>query len=194
MGVPIGDRNRMIRQALNDERSPLLPFELELIYRDMRHHIDEQHRLGVVMGEAMTQSSETWHDNAPAEAIADESKILSERAGRVAGLMGARALFDYISSDQEDGCVTLGSIVDIKYMGDDNPERVVLTGVSRELTPEARSVAAAESNDEVEAVTISSPLGSALLGHVPGDRVEFKGPSGRTVGLVVEAVRQLNLD
>ena len=194
MGVPIGDRNRMIRQALNDERSPLLPFELELIYRDMRYHIDEQHRLGIVMGEAMTQSSETWHDNAPAEAIANESKILSERADRVAKLIGSRALFDYVAPDAVEDGITLGSIVDVEYVNDNEVERIVITGVSRQLTPEVEQISICGSeNCEVEAVTISSPLGSALLGRESGDVVEFKGPNGRIIGLRVVLVRQLNL-
>jgi transcription elongation factor GreA len=58
-----------------------------------------------------------------------------------------------------------GSVVGIRYEGDDEVERYLIGSIE-------------ERHDEVEVMSPSSPLGSALLGKRVGDVVEYEVPSG----------------
>jgi len=70
-----------------------------------------------------------------------------------------------------DGTVREGEVVLLDF-GDGTPERYVVGAL-------------AEVDDDVDAVTPSSPLGQALLGGVGGQSVSYKTPAGqRTVRIV----------
>jgi transcription elongation factor GreA len=70
------------------------------------------------------------------------------------------------------GEVVAGSVVGIRYEGDDEVERYLLGSIE-------------ERRDDVSTISPGSPLGQALLGHRVGDVVEYEAPNGR---LVVEVV------
>jgi transcription elongation factor GreA len=72
-----------------------------------------------------------------------------------------------------DTTVATGTIVAIRYEGDDEVERFLVGSIE-------------ERNDEVNVVSPGSPLGQALLGRSPGDIVEYEAPGGT---LRVEIVR-----
>ena len=72
-----------------------------------------------------------------------------------------------------DTTVATGSIVSIRYEGDDEIERFLVGSIE-------------ERNDEVGVVSPGSPLGQALLGRSPGEIVEYEAPGGT---LRVEIVR-----
>ena len=61
--------------------------------------------------------------------------------------------------------VETGSVVAIRYEGDDDVERYLIGSIE-------------ERREGVEVMSPSSPLGSALLGKRPGDVVEYEVPSG----------------
>lgn len=70
--------------------------------------------------------------------------------------------------------VATGSIVELRYEGDDDTERYLVGSIE-------------ERQAGVEILSPGSPLGEALMGAVAGDHVSFESPSGAT--LSVEVVR-----
>jgi transcription elongation factor GreA len=64
-----------------------------------------------------------------------------------------------------DTVVATGSVVAIRYEGDDEVERFLVGSIE-------------ERNDELSVVSPGSPLGQALLGRSPGDVVEYEAPGG----------------
>lgn len=181
------DRNAEIQRTIEAEKIPILPFELELARGAMEKHVKTQEALGREMGEAMNQSSETWHDNAPAEAISQASRTLAETAEQTIRVLKLSEIFEYESSP-EDG-VTLGSIVAVRYGSSVEQNRFFLTGISRELTP---SVAAKIPNvEDIDVINISSPVGRALMGKKAGETTMFTTPNGREIELTIDSVEQL---
>jgi transcription elongation factor GreA len=60
--------------------------------------------------------------------------------------------------------VVAGSIVEIRYEGDDDSERYLIGSIE-------------ERHDDLEVISPGSPLGKALLGHAVGDVVDFEAPA-----------------
>jgi transcription elongation factor GreA len=60
--------------------------------------------------------------------------------------------------------VVAGSIVGIRYAGDDDSERYLIGSIE-------------ERHDDLEVISPGSPLGKALLGHAVGDVVDFEAPA-----------------
>jgi len=60
--------------------------------------------------------------------------------------------------------VATGSIVGIRYEGDDETERYLIGSIE-------------ERHDDLEVISPGSPLGQALLGHKVGDIVDFEAPA-----------------
>lgn len=78
---------------------------------------------------------------------------------------------DHSSETTHDGTVREGEVVVIDF-GDGEPERYVVGALT-------------DVDDDVAALTPSSPLGKALLGAVAGSTVSYKTPSGdRSVQVV----------
>jgi hypothetical protein len=62
-----------------DNKRKILQFELNRAQNELANLADKQAELGQSMGEAMSQTSETWHDNSCAEIIAQDSRVLDLR-------------------------------------------------------------------------------------------------------------------
>ena len=71
------------------------------------------------------------------------------------------------------GRVEVGSIVSIRYEGDDDVERYLVGSIE-------------ERHGDLNVVSPSSPLGQALIGKVPGDTLEYQAPGGLLRVEVVE--------
>ena len=71
------------------------------------------------------------------------------------------------------GQVTTGSIVALRYEGDDDVERYLIGSIE-------------ERPDGLPVISPQSPLGQALIGHGPGDTVEYQAPSGTLKVEIVE--------
>jgi len=71
--------------------------------------------------------------------------------------------------------VEAGSIVEIRYEGDDDTERYLIGSIE-------------ERHDDLEVISPGSPLGQALLGHRVGDIVDFEAPARKDLILKVEIV------
>lgn len=63
------------------------------------------------------------------------------------------------------GAVVAGSVVSLRYEGDDDVERYLLGSIEERV-------------DDVHVMTPGSPLGQALLGKRAGDIVEYEAPTG----------------
>jgi len=63
------------------------------------------------------------------------------------------------------GVVVAGSVVSLRYEGDDEVERFLVGSIEERV-------------EEVTIVSPASPLGSALLGKRAGDPVEYEAPRG----------------
>ena len=73
------------------------------------------------------------------------------------------------------GVVAAGSVVTISYAGDDDTERYLIGSIE-------------ERHDELDVISPGSPLGQALLGAKPGDKVTYETPTGATLAVEVVAV------
>jgi transcription elongation factor GreA len=72
-----------------------------------------------------------------------------------------------VADEVEDtGLVVSGSVVTLRYEGDDTDERYLVGSVE-------------ERRDELPVISTGSPLGQALLGHGAGQVVEYDAPSGK---------------
>jgi transcription elongation factor GreA len=61
--------------------------------------------------------------------------------------------------------VAAGTVVTIRYEGDDNPERFLVGSIE-------------ERAEGVDVISPGSPLGKALIGRGKGDSVEYEAPGG----------------
>ncbi len=71
------------------------------------------------------------------------------------------------------GQVVTGSIVSLRYEGDDDVERYLIGSIE-------------ERPDGLPVISPQSPLGQALLGRSRGDTVEYQAPSGTLKVEIVE--------
>jgi transcription elongation factor GreA len=71
--------------------------------------------------------------------------------------------------------VSHGSVVAIRYAGDDEVERYLIGSIE-------------ERHDDLEVISPSSPLGVALIGSSPGDSVTFTAPTGAELQVEIVAV------
>lgn len=175
----------VLRDIITEEKSPMLPFEHAMLRGELQNLGVAQSALSRLLGEAMQQSSETWHDNAPADAINHESRMLSARAEQIIATLGKAVIVGYPEVD--DGSITLGTIVGVKYQGDDEVEHLLLTGVARNA-PNFSS----EANIplQLQIVTAQSPLGSAILGRKPGDTPQYQVKNSM-LRIAIDSVQQL---
>jgi len=99
----------------------------------------------------------------------------SEDAARIIELRGIirRAR---VGSMPDDGLVEPGMRVTVAFDGDDTPETFLL-GARALLGPVG----------DLSVYSPESPLGQAIAGTHPGDRVEYRTPSGAAVGVTIIA-------
>ncbi len=71
--------------------------------------------------------------------------------------------------------VTAGSIVGIRYEGDDDIERYLIGSIE-------------EKRPDLDVVSPGSPLGEALLGAKVGDTVSYEAPNGRALRVEVVTI------
>jgi transcription elongation factor GreA len=71
--------------------------------------------------------------------------------------------------------VSHGSVVAIRYAGDDDVERYLVGSIE-------------ERHDDLEVISPSSPLGEALIGAGPGDSVTFTAPTGAELQVEIVSI------
>lgn len=137
----------------------LLPHEMSLVERDFAVLAVRQAEHGQLLGEAMSQSSETDHDNAPAEIVVSDQEVLMRRAKPLRKIIEWHVFVDYPDEDADE--VFLGSRVTLRI---DHTEPFTVDVVGY-LDSEF-------ADEDVEQVTYQSPIGHALLGRKAGDTLE----------------------
>ena len=95
-------------------------------------------------------------------------------AGRIAHLHAILEDAEIVEAESG-GTVAPGSIVTIRYEGDDETERYLLGSIE-------------ERHDDLDVISPSSPLGEALIGSAPGDAVSFTAPTGAELQVEVVTV------
>lgn len=176
-------RNDKILKIIKAGEVPVLPFELDVAQNQLEEYKNEQDALGEDLGNAMRQSSETWHDNAPAEALSYASKILTERAKALLSLIDNAVVFDLPAKHSNE--VTLGSLVGVLVDGDAQIT-VGLVGAIRELPIDIQR--GVENLAGFQVATISSPMGAALLGLKLHQSGSFLTPQGSKKQIVITSI------
>ena len=75
----------------------------------------------------------------------------------------------------DDGTVQTGSVVELRYEGDDDTEKYLFGSIE-------------ERQEGIENLSPGSPLGEALAGASVGDTVSFETPAGGTLSVEVVSV------
>jgi transcription elongation factor GreA len=94
--------------------------------------------------------------------------------GRIRQLAAMLENAEIVETTNGDG-VGHGSVVGIRYAGDDDVERYLVGSIE-------------ERHDDLDVISPSSPLGEALLGATPGDDVTFTAPTGAELKVTVVTV------
>jgi transcription elongation factor GreA len=110
-------------------------------------------------------------ENGDYHAAKDAQGKMEARIRQLEALLAAATIVD--GGPAPGGTVAAGSVVGLRYEGDDDIERYLLGSIE-------------ERRPGVAIVSPGSPLAQALLGHRPGDVVEYEAPSGMLKVEIVE--------
>lgn len=103
-------------------------------------------------------------ENAEYHAAKEEKAKMEARIAKLFGILENAVI---VEGGAGDGTVVAGSIVLLRYEGDDDDE------AERYLVGSIE-----ERHDDLHVVSPQSPLGEALLGAKPGDTVSYQAPTG----------------
>ena len=112
-------------------------------------------------------------ENADYHAAKDSQGKMESRIRQIQATLSKAQIVDDMGAASPTGTVSAGSIVSIRYEGDDDVERFLVGSIE-------------ERHEDLNVVSPRSPLGQALLGKGPGDVVEYEAPGGK---LRVEIVK-----
>ena len=103
-------------------------------------------------------------ENADYHAAKDDQGRMEARIRQLQSILEGAVIIDDDAA-AEATAVTTGSIVTLRYEGDDDTERYLLGSIE-------------ERRDDLAVISPASPLGQALLGRSAGDTVAYDAPSG----------------
>jgi transcription elongation factor GreA len=103
-------------------------------------------------------------ENGDYHAAKDTQGKMESRIRRLQHTLGHAVIVDDEAVGSSETVAT-GSVVAIRYDGDDEVERFLVGSIE-------------ERHDELNVVSPGSPLGQALLGKATGDTVEYEAPGG----------------
>jgi transcription elongation factor GreA len=95
--------------------------------------------------------------------------------GRIAQLASMLENAEIVEASGEGDRVSHGSVVSIRYEGDDDVEKYLIGSIE-------------ERHSDLDVISPSSPLGEALLGATEGDTVAFTAPTGAELRVEVVGV------
>ncbi len=101
-------------------------------------------------------------ENADYHAARDDQGRMEARIRQLQSLIDNAVIVD---SSQTSDTVAAGSVVALRYDGDDDADRFLVGSIE-------------ERRDDVAVVSPQSPLGQALVGRRKGDFVEYQAPGG----------------
>ncbi|MEY2397021.1 MAG: transcription elongation factor GreA [Actinomycetota bacterium] len=100
-------------------------------------------------------------ENGDYHAAKDAQGHMEARIRKLEALLDQAEIVDAATSD----AVITGSVVGIRYEGDDDVEQYLIGSIE-------------ERREGIEVASPGSPLGAALVGHKVGDVVEYDTPNG----------------
>ncbi len=103
-------------------------------------------------------------ENGDYHAAKDAQGKMEARVRQLQAMLGSAVIVG--DAPGEDGVVATGTVVAIRYEGDDDVERYLVGSIE-------------ERRDDVSVISPGSPLGQALVGRSEGDVVEYDAPNGR---------------
>ncbi|MFN2608859.1 MAG: transcription elongation factor GreA [Acidimicrobiales bacterium] len=109
-------------------------------------------------------------ENADYHAARDDQGRMEARIRQLESIVEHATIIEEGSGD---GTVATGSIVSLRYQGDDDVERYLVGSIE-------------ERRDDLPVISPQSPLGQALMGRRAGDTVEYQAPSGALSVEIVE--------
>lgn len=101
-------------------------------------------------------------ENGDYHAAKDSQGKMEARIRQIQALL---ANAEIVEDDGQSETVATGSVVDLKYEGDDEPEQYLIGSIE-------------EKRPGVAVVSPASPLGQAIIGKGPGQVVEYESPTG----------------
>ncbi len=153
-----------------------LPHEIEALSEQMEDILTKRHVLSGHIKDAMEQSSETWHDNAPADALFGEMNALDQKEHKL--VVAERNLEPVEYPPLDFDLVTIGSRVGC-VIGAEEFEMDITGNLPFSL----------ESYTGVESGSIAAPMPQALLGAIAGSTVVAQ-VAGRSIEIGVSSVDQ----
>ncbi|HZU81043.1 MAG TPA: transcription elongation factor GreA [Acidimicrobiales bacterium] len=114
-------------------------------------------------------------ENGDYHAAKDSQGKMEARIRQLQATLSRAELVDEAASGS--GRVAAGSVVSIRYEGDDEVERFLVGSIE-------------ERHEDLSVVSPASPLGQALLGKGPGEVVEYQAPGGTLRVEIVEVAGQ----
>lgn len=162
----------------------MLPFEQRQLEIQLLGHAATQNELGVLLGEAMTTTSETWHDNAQADAVTMQSHILEKQAKPIIVALRERLVVPYEQDEQHK--VSIGALVCVLIGG--SPEMMFVTGKQRQLPDEVVAIV----GEETTAINMQSPIGQAIFDQTEGAVTSYR-VGEREIKVTVVSIEYPNL-
>jgi transcription elongation factor GreA len=109
-------------------------------------------------------------ENSEYHSAKDAQGMMEARIRQIQTLLDSAVI---VEGDKESDQVGTGSIVALRYDGDDDVERYLVGSIE-------------ERPDDLPVISPASPLGQSLLGRSRGDTVEYQAPSGTLKVEIVE--------
>jgi transcription elongation GreA/GreB family factor len=141
----------------------LLQHELTMARAVMLELSEELTETAELVGEAMSQSSETWHDNAPGDAALEELAKARGRAAVLRHVILNHQVVEY--PEMSDPRIQIGSVATLHIPDWSETIKVLVSGGVRNLYSEASYFGLVD-----EVVSYSSPLASAVIHLAEGDQ------------------------
>jgi transcription elongation factor GreA len=154
-GYPCDTVEQMSGTELSKETHARLSAELEDL--TTRGRIEIAH--AIEAARALGDLSE----NGDYHAAKDAQGKMESRVRQLQAMLKTAVIVDQV--DQPVGVVATGSVVGIRYEGDDDVERYLLGSIE-------------EHREGISVISPGSPLGQALSGHRLGETVEYEAPNG----------------
>jgi transcription elongation factor GreA len=102
-------------------------------------------------------------ENGDYHAAKDQQGKMEARIRQIQAVLASAVIVeDEVVSDT----VTAGSVVSLRYEGDEDVERYLVGSIE-------------ERRPDVSVISPNSPLGHALMGHGPGETVQYEAPGGK---------------
>lgn len=112
-------------------------------------------------------------ENADYHAAKDDQGRMEARIRQLQAILEHAVVLDDEAAPAAGGVVATGSVVTIRYEGDDDTEQYLIGSIE-------------ERREGLSVISPGSPLGQALLGKSAGDTVSYEAPSGALRVEIVE--------